>query len=106
MFEIETGGLGFPAGAARQRDFILQRLQIDYRLDLLPNAMTLAQVVLFCNFTRQRYRNPLALCWSLAGRPTVQRVSTVAFEGTEARAVDVQVQVAIWPAGVSNCVDN
>jgi hypothetical protein len=35
----------------------------------------------------------------------VQRVSTVAFEGIEARAVDVQVQVAPGLLVVGNIVD-
>src|SRR5262245_50636101 len=36
----------------------------------------------------------LALCWVAGRGGHVQRVSTVAFGGIEARAVDVQVQVA------------
>ena len=40
----------------------------------------------------QNFHHPLP--WRAAGGAMVERVSTVAFEGIEARAVDVQVQVA------------
>lgn len=49
---------------------------------------------LYCSCGGRRALLPLIVREGQAGLSMVQRVSTVAFEGIEARAVDVQVQVA------------
>src|SRR5512146_1112487 len=52
------------------------------------------RIVLFCKCSCRRPQPGLLLWVGSTGRRMVQRVTTVAFEGIEARAVDVQVQVA------------
>ena len=52
----------------------------------------------FCSLNVLAGVADLRYCASRAGSDMVERVSTVAFEGIEARPVDVQVQIARMPA--------
>ena len=96
FLDLGAGGLGVDAGQAGMMQLDFQGFQIDHGVLQLSSGNGSGTVIeLFCSANVLVRHNWLCyLSVRLEGRHMVQRVSTVAFEGIEARAVDVQVQVA------------
>src|SRR5690606_8346678 len=95
-FQIEPRHLRFPPGPAGECKLHLQCLEIDHaHLHPYPRfkKVRLSRFVLQM-FLRLRPGSASFCTATTGGQAMVERVTTVAFQGIEARAVDVQVQVA------------